>query len=228
VKFFEFLALYNYCEGLFIVVALIAFIFSLKHYSRHRAFLIIPYYFGFWLLMAGTEFYWYISPPGGRFTYGLNLITASFTIFEFCVFSQLILHYIVGAGRRLAVKLNTAIFFIAEIVLYFRAFPRNPIASMCLLESAALVPPCVIYFYELFTNINTKTLRDRPSFWVVTGIMCQNTYNTCLLLSMEYMGRFSSGAYTFAILFYCVLFVLFMRAYKCSPEEVGRPGVRVR
>jgi hypothetical protein len=219
VKFIEFLALYNYCEGLLIIFVLIAFIFSLKYYGRHRAFRIIPYYFGFWLLMEGTEFYWYISTPGDRFGNVLNLITASFTIFEFCVFSQLILHYIAGAGRRLAVKLTTVIFFIAEIFLYFRAFPQNPIASMCLLESAALVPPCVIYFYELFTNMNTMALKDRPSFWVVTGIMCQDVYNACLLLSKEYMGRFSSDAYTFAILFYCVLFVLFMRAYKCSPEE---------
>lgn len=227
-KFFEFLALYNYCEGLLIFIVLIAFIFSLKHYGRHRAFRIIPYYFGFWLLIEGTEFYRYISLPSDRFTNGLNLTAAIFTIFEFCVFSQLILHYIAGTGRRLVVKLNTVIFFIAEIFLYFRAFPRNPIISMCMLDSAAIVPPCVIYFYELFTDMNTKALKDRPSFWVVTGIMCQNAYNTCLMLSMEYLGRFSSGAYTFAILFYCVLFVLFMRAYKCSPEERGRPSVRVR
>lgn len=211
-----------------LIINLIAFFFSLKHYGRHRAFRIIPYYFGSWLLMEGTQFYWYTSPPGDRFTYVLNLITACFIIFEFCVFSQLILYYIAGAGRRLVMKLNTVIFFIGEIFLYFRGFPRNPIVSMCLLESAALVPPLVIYFYELFTNMNTKALKDRPSFWVVTGIMCQNVYNTCLTLSMEYMGRFSSGAYTFAILFYCVLFVLFMRAYKCRPEERGRASVRVR
>jgi hypothetical protein len=228
VKFFEFFALYNYCEGLLTIIVVIAFIFSLKHYGRHRAFRILPYYFGSWLLMEGTEFYWYISLPGDRFANALNLITASFTVFEFWVFSQLILHYIAGARRRLAVKLNTVIFFIAEMFLYFRAFPRNPIVSMCLLESAALVPPCGIYFYELFTNMNTKELKDRPSFLVVAGIMCQSAYNTCLLLSMEYMGRFSNGAYTFAILFYCVLFALFMRAYKCSPEEGERANFRVR
>jgi hypothetical protein len=228
VRFFEFFALYNYCEGLVTIIALIAFIFSLKHYGRHRAFRILPYYFGSWLLMEGTEFYWYISLPGDRSTNALNLISASFTVFEFCVFSVLFLHFIAGAARRLAVKLNTVIFLIAEFFLYFRAFPRNPIASMCLLESAALVPLCVIYFYELFTNMNTKALKDRPSFWVVTGIMCQNAFNTCLLLSKEYMGRFSNGAYTFAILFYCALFVLFMRAYKCSPEEGGQANFKVR
>jgi len=219
VKFFEFLALYDYFEGLVIFIVLIAFIFSLRHYGRHRALRILPYYFAFWLLMEGVEFYRYISSPGHRVALALNAIAASFTIFEFCIFSLLILHYVAGAGRRLAVKLNTVIFFIAEIFLYFRAYPRNALVSMNLLEAVALVPPCAVYFYELFTNMNTKALKDRPSFWVVTGIIWQGAYNLCLLLSMEYMGRFGDGAYALSILFYCILFVLFMRAYKCSPEE---------
>jgi hypothetical protein len=90
---------------------------------------------------------------------------------------------------------------------------------MCVMEGVALVLPCSIYFYELFTGVNTKALKDRPSFWIVTGIIYQCVYNASLALSKEYMGRFGDGAYAFAILFYCILFVLFMRAYKCSPEE---------
>jgi hypothetical protein len=219
VKVFEFLALYDYCQGLMIVVTLIAFIFSLRHYRRHRALRIVPYYFGGWLLMDGFQMYWYISSPGVRYAHVDNAIIASLTVFEFCVFSLLILHYINGAGRRLAVKLNTVIFFIAEVFLYIRTFPRNAIFSMDLLEAAALVLPCVFYFYELFTNMNTRALRDRPSFWIVTAIIYQGVFNFCLTLSMEYMGRFSDGAYAFAIIFYCILFVFFMRAYKCSPEE---------
>lgn len=221
-KFFEFLALHDYFEGLMIFVCLIAFIFSLRYYRRHRALRIVPYYIAIWLLMDGVEFYNYISPRGDRFANALDNIGAVIiTIFEFCVFSLLILRFIEGARRRLAIKLNTVIFFIAEIFLYFRAYPRNPIISMCMLEAAALVLPCVFYFYELFTNMNTKALKDRPSFWIVTGIIYQGVYNACLTLSMAYMGRFSDGAYDFAILFYCILFVLFMRAYKCKPEEVA-------
>jgi len=219
VKFFEFLALYDYCEALLVFTILVAFIFSLRHHGRHRAFRIIPYYFGSWLLMEGVQFYWYISPRSDRFANLLNLTTALFIVFEFCVFSLLILPYIEGAGRRLAIKLNMAIFFMAEIFLYFRAFPRNQIVPMSMVAAAALVPPCAIYFYELFTNLNTKALKDRPSFWIVTGITCQTAYNASLLVSMEYTGRFGNGAYDFAILFYCILFVLFMRAYKCSPAE---------
>jgi hypothetical protein len=219
-KFFEFLALYDYCEGLGALIALIALIYSLRYSGRHPAFWIIPYYFAFWLLMVGVEFYFYISPRGDPFASAFdNACTAIFTLFEFCAFSLLILHYIAGAGRRLAIKLNTIIFFIAEIFLYFRAFPRNPIFSMSMLETLALVPPCVLYFYELFTNMNTRALKGRPSFWIVTGILYQSVFNATLTLSMQYMGRFSEGAYAFGILFYCILFLLFMRAYKCIPEE---------
>jgi hypothetical protein len=219
-KFLEFLALHDYFNGLIVFVLLIAFIVSLRYYGRHRALRIVPYYIAFWFLMEGVEFYRYISPRGDPFANALDTTTAViFTMFEFCVFSLLVLHYIAGTGRRLAVKLNTAFFFLAEIFLYFRMFPRNPVPLMGMLEAAALVPPCIIYYYELFTNMNTKALNGRPSFWVVTAILYQGVFNTSLLLSMKYMGRFSDGAYAFGILFYCTLFVLFMKAYKCSPEE---------
>jgi len=203
-----------------VFITLIAFIFSLKQYGQHRFLRILSYYFAFFLLAEGMEFYMYISPKGDRFAVLLaSLWDDALTIFEFCVFSLLILRYIVGAGRRLAVKLNTVIFFIAEIILFFRTNPRNSIIPLGLLEAAAIVPPCIIYYYELFTSMNTKALKDRPSFWVVTGILCQGICNSSLTISMEYMGRFGDGAYDFGILFYCILFLLLLRAYKSSPEE---------
>ena len=203
-----------------VFITLIAFIFSLRHYGRDRALRILSYYFAFFLLSMGVEFYLYISPRGDRFANDLaSICYGALIIFEFCVFSLLILLYIAGPGRRLAVKLNMMIFLIAEVFMYFRTLPRNPIFSMGIVETAGLVLPCVIYFYELFTNMNTKALKGRPSFWIVTGILYQSAFNASLTLSMEYMGRFSEGAYAFGILFYCILFVLFMRAYRCSPEE---------
>jgi hypothetical protein len=220
VKIFEFLALHNYCEGIMIFTALITFIFSLRHYRTHRAFRIIPYYIAFCLAQAMVDCYVYSSPRGDRFAFSLeDISTAAFTIFEFCVFSLLILPYITGAGRRLAIKLNVVLFFLAEALLYLRTFPRVSIYSMCLVELIALVPPCLIYFYELFTSMNTKALKDRASFWIVTGILYLGICSFTLLLSFEYMGRFGDGAYALGNLFYSILFVLFIRAYKCSPEK---------
>jgi len=219
-KFFEFLALHDYFEGLMILTILIAFIFSLRHYGRDPALRILSYYFAFFLLSMGVEFYLYISPRDDRFANDLaSICFGALVIFEFCVFSLLILHYITGPGRRLAIKLNTVIFFLVEIFLYFREFPRNPFFWMGLLEAGALVPPCVLYYYELFTGMNTTALKDRPSFWVVTAIVCQGACNAFLTASRKYTGRFGDGAYVFGILFYCILFVVFMRAYRSGPEE---------
>ena len=219
-KVFEFLAQHNYCEGLLLFTALIAFVFSWRHYDRNRAFRIIPYYIGACLLLETVGFISYVSPRGDRFVSSLELIsTIAFTIFEFCVFSLLILHYIAGAARRLAIKLNAVLFFMGEIFLYLRAFPRIPILRMCQLELIALVPPCMIYFYELFTSMDTKALKDRPSFWLVTGIICLGVFSLTSMLTFMYMGQFGDGAYALGNLFYCILFVLFMRAYKCNPQE---------
>src|SRR5579863_6676150 len=110
-----------------ILTILIAFIFSLRHYGRDPALRILSYYFAFFLLSMGVEFYLYISPRDDRFANDLaSICFCALVIFEFCVFSLLILHYITGPGRRLAIKLNTVIFFLVEIFLYFREFPRNP------------------------------------------------------------------------------------------------------
>jgi hypothetical protein len=221
VKFFEFLSLHNYCEGIMIFTALIAFIFSLRHYGRNRAFRIIPFYIGSCLLLETMEFIKYVSPGDDRLVSLLEQITiGAFTVFEFCVFSLLILHYIAGPARRLAIKLNALLYFIGVIFLYLGAFPQIPVYPMSQLELIALVPPCVIYFYELFTSTSTRALKDRPSFWLVTGIICLGAFSLMSMLTIAYIGRFADGAYALGNLFYCILFVLFMRAYKCSPEEL--------
>lgn len=200
---------------------MIAFIYSLKHYRSHPAFRIIPYYIGFCLVQTfAVDFYRYVSPPGDPFAVSLEQIsTVVLTIFEFCAFSFLILHFITGRGRRLAIKVNIVLFFIVEIFLFQREVPRIPIYSMCLTELIALAPPCIMYFYELFTNTNTKALKDRPSFWIVIGITCLGVFCLASLLTFEYVGRFGEGAYMLADFFYCLLFVFFMRAYKASPPE---------
>lgn len=219
-NFFEYLAQYSYCQGLLILTALIAFVVSLRNYGRHRAFRIVPYFIGFFLLAVMSDFIFYASPKGDRFAgYFANICAAAYTIVEFFAFSLIILNYITGAGRRLAIKLNALVFLIGEIFLFFLRFPGNPIFLMCLLQGILLVVPCVLYFYELFTTMNTKALKDRPSFWIVTAIIYQNVCGVSLMLSMEYMGRWSEGAYALGCISYCILFVLFMRAYKCSPEE---------
>lgn len=201
-----------------VVSALVTFTFSLRHYRHHPAFRIIPYYLGSFLFATAVDFNEYLSPRDRLADFFDNIGLTVLTIFEFCVFSLLILHYITGAGRRLAIKLNAVMFFLVEIFLYFRAFPR-PTLQMSMLESIALVLPCVVYFYELFNTVNTKALKDRPSFWIAIGIGYVSVCSLTETLSFEYIGRFGDGAYALGDIFYSILFVLFMRAYKCSPEE---------
>lgn len=218
---FEFLAQHNYCHGIMAFTALTAFIYSLRHYRSHPAFRIIPYYIGCCLVQTfAVDFYRYVSPPADPFAVSLERIsTVILTIFEFCVFSSLILHFITGRGRRLAIKVNIVLFFMVETFLFQREAARSVIYSMCLTELIALALPCIMYFYELFTNTNTKALKDRPSFWIVIGISCLGVFSLTSLLTFEYVGRFGEGAYMLGDFFYCVLFVFFMRAYKASPPE---------
>ena len=203
-----------------LVTALIAFIYSLRNYSRHRGFRIIPYYIGFFLFQALlVDFYWYLSVQDRSALAIERLSSTAFTIFELLVFSLLILQYIIGPGRRLAIKLNVAVFFVVQTLFYLGVLPRILTLQMYLLEPLALVLPGVLYYYELITIVNPKALRDRPSFWIVSGILYLSVTSVTSMLTFEYIGRFGDAAFALGNIFYSILFVLWMRAYKCSPDE---------
>lgn len=203
-----------------IFTGLITFIFSLRHCGRHRAFRIIPYYVGLFLIQSTiVDFYWYLLPRDRSAIAIEDISTTVFTIFEICAFSLLILQYIVGAGRRLAIKLNLVLFVMVEIFFSLRALPPITSLQISLVEPVALALPGVIYFYELFTIVNPKALKDRPSFWIVSGILYLSVVSVISMLTFEYIGRFGGDAYALGNIFYSILFVLFMRAYKCNPDE---------
>ena len=227
-KILEFLALHNYCEGLMVLTALIAFILTLRHPGRNVAIRIIPSYLGCLLIAMAIDFYSYSSPVGNRLAASLEWIsTTVITLFEFCVFSLLILYYIESSRLRLAIKLIAVLFFAAEIVVFFWAFPNIPIFSICLLEAIALVPVWSIYFYEVFSATNSKSPKDQASLGLVIGIMSLGAYSLITFLSRKYLGRFADGAYAFGNLAYSVFFVLLVRACKRNVPESGKALGRV-
>jgi hypothetical protein len=83
-----------------------------------------------------------------------------------------------------------------------------------------LVPPCLIYFYQLFQTNDPQPLKDQPAFWVITGVLFLKACSIPLLLTVDLMTGYQNSAYTLNYILYTVLFVLLIRAYLCpSPKS---------
>jgi len=72
---------------------------------------------------------------------------------------------IVAAGFALIIVIfiTTRFSFLTERFYYI----TNIIGVM---ELLMLIPPCLVYFHELFNNDPSINLYQRPSFWIVTGV----------------------------------------------------------
>ena len=224
-KFFSFLAQYFYSMGLMILLALIALVISLKYHSRHRNLRIFTYYIAFSLLQSMAAFYRYLYPHQQYPVLTENISNFSFMLFEFIICNLFIMHYIVSPVRKLIIRINGLVFFVFLffLILFFPSinkYTRITSAVFYLLESAFLVLPCLIYFYELFLTVNLRPLRDQPSFWVVTGILFLNTCSIPLLLTVNFLGKYREPAIVLNYILYSTLFILLIRAYLCTPEKL--------
>jgi len=219
VKFVEFLSTHSYCKGLMILIALVTFIISLKYYGRHRILRIFSYYLGFSLLQSAVDCYRHMIGKGAHIpTLYALIVDTAFLVFEFSVCTLFILQFISAEKRRLILKINTVLYFVLLALLFVLKFPDVPFAWLFLLQSIVLVPPCLVYFYELFITVNSQSLKDQPPFWIVTGILFLNSCSIPLYLSLDYLGRYADSAFALNDILYSIFFILMIRAYRCNSD----------
>jgi len=205
-----------------ILIAIVALVVSLKLYYRHRSLRFFSYYIGLSLIQSGADFYRHLAPKHDPFAYELIVIAdIVFIVFEFSLCTFFILRYITGKARRWAVKLNATTFFIFLVLFLVHKLPIIVFSKLWLVESVALVPPCLIYFYELFLTVNSRSLKEQPSFWIVTGVLFLNSCSIPLLVSLEYLGSLEGTLFGLNDILYSILFVLIIRAFRCRPEEAA-------
>jgi len=220
VKIFRFLAQNFYSVGIMILFTLAALVISLAYYKRHRNLRIFTYYIAFSLLADMYAFYAFPYSSNAHFQLVILWATnQAFMLFEFIACNLFILRYTASALRRRIIRINGLLFFGFLILISIRIYPRNLSVSFVLWESIFLVPPCLIYFYDLFLRVTLRPLRDQPAFWIVTGILFLHACDIPLWLTVPFLGKYAEAAYTLNYIFYIMLFILLIRAYLCAPEE---------
>ena len=83
----------------------------------------------------------------------------------------------------------------------------------------------MMYYYDLFAGVPVRNLFNQPSFWVVSAIFLCLTVTVplgiikTLLLSREDLDINLIATY-FAIFFYGVMHLFFIKAYLCSVNRI--------
>lgn len=151
------------------------------------------------------------------------------TIIEFFAFFFLIKNHIVNI--RIKKNLNSLLpIFLSLVILYFiyyritrvkidQYFLQNIFTIQALFLSIA----CVLYYIDLYKKESKLNLTVLPSFWAITGLsffmVCTLPYS--ILGSYLMQTDFRSYFQLFSIfnIFYCILFLMIMKAYFCRPQQ---------
>jgi hypothetical protein len=200
------------------LVTSIALVFSIKYYRRHSSLRVFPFYICFSLLTDITSIWERTGRGIGQgIQFGLNICYNIFIVFDFLVFSLFILYYVNGPSRRLAIK---GIVFIGMLLwIWFVHFDVAPGITYIGVESMLLIFPCLIYYYELFVTLTPRQFNREPSFWIVTGLFLVKACSIPLWLTLDRLGRFAFMAFSLNVALYIVLFILLIKAYRCSPGK---------
>ena len=110
-----------------------------------------------------------------------------------------------------------AIFFITTFFvppLPITIFPSN---YFTVIEFIFLLFPCLVYYYELFETDPIHRLFDRPSFWIITGIMFFSLVSIPFYCTAEiYKNKGISYMYVLFYLPFAINFAFLTKGFLCK------------
>ena len=218
-----------YSIGLLILSTTIALVFSILYYRRHKDLRIFTFYIALSLLADLITVYAIIVSPRSDTTLPVVIsavVTYVFMLAEVITYHLFVLHYIDSLPWRRIIRVNGLAFFIALACLatHTAGYMHNHSNYFAVLESAFLVPPCLIYFYRLFQTVSLQPLREQPPFWIITGVLFLKASSIPLMLTRGFLGRFAMIALALNCMLYSLSFILMIRAYLCKgdfPDPAG-------
>jgi hypothetical protein len=149
------------------------------------------------------------------------------TIVEFLVFFFLIKNHI--DNIRIRKVLNPLLpVFLSSIFIYLVYYKTTHkeinqyfLQMIFTIQASLLIIACILYYLDLFKKEMKLNLLAQPSFWVVTGL----SLFMLSTLPFSFIGlhlfklNFILYFHLFNIfnIFYCLLFIMIIRAYLCKP-----------
>lgn len=103
----------------------------------------------------------------------LNTLVVIIELFVYTMFFRLLIK---PSTFKVILKIPFLIFLTLEIIFLITNFSfltnryRYIYSLLSVFEFLILIPPCLIYYYDLFNSDSEIKLFKRPSFWIITGI----------------------------------------------------------
>jgi hypothetical protein len=220
-----FLSRFYYCLFIMDLTTIAALAISLIRYNRHRQLRIFTYYILLSLLQDAVSVPMHFPSEHKQLLLTIfETFTNLFVVAEYIIFIYFVLNAVASVKKRWVIKANGAVFFAILLLVWYRTprFTYSP--AIFSLESIFLVPPCLLYFHELFMEIRMEPLKDQPAFWVITGILFLNACSIPLFLSVSMIDKYFKVAFTLNYILYTTFFLLLIRAYLCKSSSPALAG----
>ncbi|HVU97717.1 MAG TPA: hypothetical protein VHE34_20980 [Puia sp.] len=166
----------------------------------------------------------HFKPFGDYQDVASNAIYNLYTPFELFIFSWFLLRIIrsVLIKRLLVVSVVAyGLFFITYSWRFGIGSQLNTVAI--LLESAVIIIPCLIWYWELFSRNESLDLMKEPAFWLVTGIFFYLATIIPFFIGSIYLTnhgflKVTAGLFSINNFTLVVTYILFIKGFTCRKE----------
>ena len=197
----SYLAQSYYSMVVMVIATVAALVVSIKYYGRHKDLRIFTYYVAFSLIEDVIGLCGYMAPDRRSAYLPTSIAINSFALFEFIICHLFILHYIMSPKRKLIIKINLFVYPVILAFLLIKNYPASIYTPYFLLGCIFLVIPCLLYYYELFQNVNLQPLKNQPAFWIVTAFLFHNACNIPYALTRILSRQIPAGGHFCSVLF---------------------------
>ena len=219
-----------YTHLLSFFIAIIALIISLQKNKEHKSLKNFKFYFLAYIiacllifstvLFAKTRYYFLpkIVAPALDF---------AFTIIEFLMFASFfknllaITKYVTQIRRIQRLFILVALGLTIRDILAFTMLRQETLQNIFTIQAICLIILCIFYYITLFQIEPIPVLKGNPEFLVATGLSFLLISTLPLSIFINYIERYSYGFYRYLFsifhVFYCLLFLMIIRAYLCKP-----------
>ncbi len=204
-----------------VVIAIMALVVSIRRYNRIKQLNIFTWYCLASILQTVYLPLALLNGPSLMARWINHLLINIFLITEFTIFSWFLYHSISSVKVRRSIKFVSILFLLFLLACWINepsSFYKIFSPSLFALESLLLFFPCLFYLYEQLKTLDTGSLKDRYSFWIIMGILLLSTCSLPLFLLTNVIEiQVSDNVFAINFILYSLLFLTFIRAYYCKP-----------
>jgi hypothetical protein len=154
------------------------------------------------------------------------------TIVEFLAFFFLIRNHIVSVEMRKILNPLLSI-FLSLVFIYFIYYKIGHadinnyfLQGIFTIQASLLILACILYYIDLFKRTPDLNLSGLPSFWAVAGLsffmLCTLPFSMLGFYLIKTNSRLYYQLFSIFNIFYCILFLMIIKAYFCKPETAKK------